>query len=169
MDLFQALHTRRSIRSFTGEEIPEDHINKIIGEAMMAPSAGNARPWHFIVIRDKDNLKKIKDINPYAKMADDADAGILICGDPSLEKHPGFFVQDCSAATENLLLAAHGLGLGGVWTGIYPIEERIKGFRKLFDIPESVVPVSLSLFGYPKVIPKSGSRYEADKIHNEKW
>jgi nitroreductase len=169
LDIFDALKTRRSIRAYTDREIKDDDIKTIINAAMMAPSAGNARPWHFIVIKDTNTLSKIKNINPYAKMADNAKAAILICGDISLEKHPGFWVQDCSAATQNLLLAAHGLGMGSVWTGVYPIEERVKGFKELFNLPENIIPLSLSLLGYPEKIPESGSRFEEKKIHYEKW
>lgn len=169
MEIFEALKTRRSIRAYQDRDINDQDIRKIIDAAMMAPSAGNARPWQFIVIKDREKLQKLKNINPYAKMGDDAKAAIMICGDLSLEKYQGFWVQDCSAATQNLLLAAHALGIGSVWTGVHPIEERVKGFKELFNLPENIVPLSLNILGYPKKVPKSESRFEENKIHYEKW
>lgn len=169
MDIFDAINTRRSIRTYKDTNIEDEDIKKIIDAAMMAPSAGNSRPWQFIVIKNKKTLEKVKDINPYAKMADQAKAAIMICGDTSLEKYKGFWVQDCSAATQNLLLAAHGLGIGSVWTGVYPIEERVKAFKQLLNLPENVIPISLNLLGYPVKVPKSPSRFEQEKIHFEKW
>lgn len=169
MDLLEAIKTRRSIRAYTEDEISDEDINIILDSAMMAPSAGNERPWHFIVIKDRDILKKIKDINPYAKMADSAKAAIAVCADLSLQKYEGFWVQDCSAATQNLLLSAHSLGIGSLWTGVYPIEERVEGFKKLLNLPDNVVTLSLCLLGYPKKAPQSVSRFEKDKVHYEKW
>lgn len=169
MDLLEAIKTRRSIRSYTDKDISYIDIKTILDAAMMAPSAGNQRPWHFVVIRDKNILMKIKNINPYAKMADNAKAAIAVCGDLSLEKFEGFWVQDCSAATQNILLAAHSLGIGSLWTGVYPIQERVEGVKALLNLPENVIPLSLCLLGYPKKTPESLSRFEKEKIHYEKW
>ena len=169
MNFFELIKTRRSIRAYTDKDISDQDIEKIIDAAMSAPSAGNARPWHFIIIKEKELLEKIKDVNPYAKMADNAKMAIMICGDLSLEKHKGFWVQDCSAATQNLLLASHALGIGSVWTGIHPIEDRVVNFSKIFNLPKNVIPLSLILLGYPKKIPESESRFEANKIHHNKW
>lgn len=169
MDIFEAIKTRRSVRAYTDKDISDEDINKLIDAAMIAPSAGNARPWQFIIIRDKETLLKIKDVNPYAKMADNAKAAIMICGDLSLEKYQGFWVQDCSAATQNLLLASTALGIGSVWTGVYPIEERVEKFTKMLNLPENIIPLSLTILGYPKKEPKAESRFEENKIHLEKW
>ena len=132
MELFAAMHTRRSIRKFTSQPVSDDDIRKILEAAMMAPSAGNAQPWQFIVVRDRAKLNQIKDINPYAAMAGKAPLGILVCGDLSLEKYQGFWVQDCSAAVQNMILAVHGSGLGSVWTGIYPMQDRGKRISSSF-------------------------------------
>ena len=112
MDIFEAIHGRRSIRKYTDEPVSDVDVKKILQAAMVAPSAGNQQRWQFVVVRDRETLERIKDVNPYVPMADHAPLGILVCGDVSLEKHPGFWVQDCSAAVQNLLLAVHGLGLG---------------------------------------------------------
>ncbi len=169
MELFHAIHTRRSIRKYTPQPVSDGDIRKILEAAMMAPSAGNAQPWQFIVVRDREKLDTLKNINPFAKMADEAPLGILLCGDLSLEKYEGFWVQDCSAAEQNLLLAAHGLGLGAVWTGIYPKEERVKGFRQLFALPEKVIPLAFTVIGYPDQEIPSESRYKAERVHYDQW
>ena len=169
MDLFDAIYTRRSIREYEDEPVSDDLIREIIGAAMMAPSAGNARPWQFVVITDPEIKSKIPRIHPHAAMAADAPVSILVCGDLSLEKYPGNWIADCSAATQNLLLAAHGKGLGAVWTGIYPEEDRIQNFRKLLGLPDHVVPLALIPMGYPAYPSRRQDRFEEEKIHYDKW
>ena len=102
-------------------------------------------------------------------MAKEASGAIVICGDPSLEKYPGFWVQDCSAATQNILLAAHALGLGAVWSGIYPLEDRVSGFRALLGIPDKITPLSIVIIGYPLEIPKPATRFKQERIRYNKW
>ena len=114
MDIFTALHTRRSIRQYTDAKIAKEDVRVLLDAAMIAPSAGNARPWQFVVVDDPALLAKVPDIHPYVGMAAGAPLGILVCGEPAAEKYPGYWVQDCSAAVQNLLLAAVGLGLGAV-------------------------------------------------------
>lgn len=169
MDVLEAIHTRRSIRKFTADPVLEATVERMLEAAMMAPSAGDAQPWQFVVIRDRKLLAQVKAINPYAAMADRAPLGILVCGDLSLEKFEGFWVQDCSAAVQNLLLAAHGLGLGAVWTGIYPMMDRVRGFRELIDLPGHVVPLALVVIGHPAKRPKAKSRFRPERIHQDKW
>jgi len=169
METLDAIRTRRSVRKFTGKKIPKDVINKLLEAAMNAPSAGNQQPWHFVVIEDKNILEEVPNVSLYAPMAKEAAAAIVICGDPTLEKYPGFWVQDCSAATQNILLAAHALGLGAVWSGIYPLEDRVSGFRKLLGIPEKIVPLSIVIMGYPEEIPKPAIRFKQDRIKYNKW
>ena len=135
MDIFDAIATRRSVRKYTDRPVTDEDIRTVLEAAMMAPSAGNAQPWHFVVVRDAALRARVAELNVYAAMARTAPAGILVCGDLHLEKYPGFWVQDCSAAIQNLLLAAHGLGLGAVWTGIHPVAEREEGFRRTFGLP----------------------------------
>ncbi|MFP4310109.1 MAG: nitroreductase family protein [Desulfococcaceae bacterium] len=169
MDVFEAIHGRRSIRKYTDKPVSDADVKKILQAAMIAPSAGNQQPWQFVVVRDRDTLEKIKDVNPYAPMADHAPLGILVCGDVSLEKHPGFWVQDCSAAVQNLLLAVRGLGLGGVWTGIYPLEERVNGFRELFGLPENVIPLAFVVIGHPAQESSVKDRYKEERVRWERW
>jgi nitroreductase len=169
MELLEAIKTRRSIRQFQDKPVPENHIRTIIEAAMMAPSAGNQQPWHFIVISDRTKLDAIPSYHPYSKMVLQASVAILICGDPAGKPWPDFWVQDCSAATQNLLLAARDLGLGTVWAGIYPAEDRMVGFRGSFAIPEHVYPFALVPVGWPLGNFQYAVRVRPDLIHNEAW
>ena len=169
MDVFEAIHGRRSIRKYTEEPVSDADVKKILQAAMIAPSAGNQQPWQFVVVRDRETLEKIKDVNPYAPMADHAPLGILVCGDVSLEKHAGFWVQDCSAAVQNLLLAVHGLGLGGVWTGVYPLEDRVNGFRELFGLPDNAIPLAFVVIGHPAQKSSVKDRYQEERVRWERW
>ncbi len=169
MEALEAILTRRSVRKYTNKTVSEEVVKEILEAAMNAPSAGNEQPWQFIVITDRQILNEIPRIHPYAQMASQAQLAILVCGDLNLETHNGYWSQDCSAATENLLIAAHAKGLGAVWTGVYPREERVDAFRKLLNLPNHVVPFALIPIGYPaeKVIIEN--RYKPSRIHKNKW
>ncbi|AKB13934.1 Nitroreductase [Methanosarcina thermophila] len=169
MDVFEAIHTRRSIRKYKDRPVPQELVTKILRAAMSAPSAVNAQPWVFIVIDDRKLLDEIPTFSPYAGMCREAPLAILVCGDITLEKAPGYWVQDCSAATQNLLLAAHAAGLGAVWTGIYPMKDRIEGFRKAFELPEHVIPLALVPIGYPNQRPEHEDRYREEKVYHNKY
>ncbi|WP_419174525.1 nitroreductase family protein [Desulfosediminicola sp.] len=169
MDVFDAINTRRSIRSYTDQPVSDEMVQDIIKAGMLAPSAGNQRPWHFIVIRDQELLANVPDFHPYAKMVTKAPVSILVCGDPEGKKWPDFWPQDCSAALQNMLLAARGLGLGTVWAGIYPLEERIVATRNLFGIPENVIPFAIMPIGWPKDEFTAKDRFEPELIHHDRW
>ncbi len=170
MKAMEALFSRRSIRKFTAEPVSEQALQEILEAAMSAPSAGNQKPWHFVVINDRKLLDQVPDIHPHSLMCREAKVAILVCGDPTLEKHQGYWVQDCAAAAENLLLAIHALGLGGVWVGIYPREERVTGLRKLLSIPGHMLPFALIPIGHPaEQKPARPDRYDQSRIHNNTW
>lgn len=169
MELFEALHTRRSIRKYTEEKIPEEAIKKLLAAAMMAPSAADARPWQFIIVTDQDKKDQIKDVHPYVGMIQNAPLGILICGDISKEKFQGFWPQDCAAAMQNLLLAAHASGLGAVWTGIYPIEDRALKFKRIFNLPDHIIPFGLAVMGWPDQKIKSEERFTEELVRYNVW
>lgn len=169
MEFQEVVATRRSIRKFKDEKVPAAAIEAILRAAMMAPSAGNQRPWEFLVISSKAMLSRIPEFHPYAKMVESAPAAILVCGTLLGIKYPAFWPQDCSAAVQNMLLAARDLGLGSVWAGIYPEEGRIAGCRKLFGIPETVVPFALVVLGWPDQEFKAVDRFEPARVHHEKW
>ncbi len=163
------LYRRRSIRKYTDSPVSEDDIKKIIKAGMNAPSAGNEQPWHFIMINDRKKMDAIAGFHPFAQMIRQAPAAILVCGEPALEKHKGLWVQDCSAATQNMLLEIADLGLGGVWVGIYPREKRMTGIRELFNIPEDIIPFSLIPLGYPAEEKEPNDKFMEDRIRVNKW
>ncbi len=170
MKAMEAVFSRRSIRKYTKETISEQSLQEILEAAMSAPSAGNQQPWHFVVIDDRNLLDQIPALHPHSLMCREAPIAILVCGDLSLEKHAGYWVQDCAAATENLLLSIHALGLGGVWLGIFPRDERVKGLRKLLNIPEQVIPFALIPIGHPaEQKPPRPDRYNQSRIHKNTW
>jgi len=169
METLKAIHTRRSIRKFKPTRVSEELIDKILGAAMQAPSAGNQQPWHFIVINDRELLKEIPKFSPFASMAKDAPVAILVCGDLALEKYKGFWVQDCSAAVQNMLLAAHDLNLGAVWTAAYPMEDRTEGFRLLCGLPKDIIPLALVVLGYPEHTITADNRFRRERVHLNKW
>jgi nitroreductase len=169
MDTMDAIKTRRSIRSYQKKELTEQDIKEVLVAAMQAPSAGNEQPWQFVVINSRELLEKIPTIHIYASMVKDAAIAILVCGDVNAEKYKGFWTQDCSAATENLLLAAHARGIGAVWCGLYPNEERMKDFAKMFFLPTNIIPFALVPMGYPAEEKKPENRYKADRVHHNKW
>ncbi|MFV0422894.1 nitroreductase family protein [Oleidesulfovibrio sp.] len=169
MELMKAIEERRSVRKFTDEAVTEEQITVLLRAAMAAPSAGNAQPWQFVVVDDRNVLEKVPALHPYAGMAAKAPLAILVCGDLSAEKYPGFWVQDCSAAIQNMLLAAVDQGLGAVWTGIYPDETRVKNFVGLVGLPESVKPLALVVVGVPDQKTGAKDRFDAAKVHRNHW
>jgi nitroreductase len=170
MELYKGIITRRSQRNYTGAFISDVDIEKIIKAGMFAPSARNTRPWHFIVIDDRSIMDQIMNVHPYSLMLKSASHAILVCGDEKLQNGPGYYKLDCSAATQNILLASHALGYGAVWLGIEPKTDRINAMRIIFNLPEHIHPVSLVSIGIPLVknrrIP---DRYEPEKIRRNRW
>lgn len=161
---------RRSIRRFTNDKVSDELVEKLLRAAMAAPSAGNQQPWDFIVVRDKTTFEKIMQIHPYSSPLKEANVAIVVCGNTSREtRHLGYWVQDCSAATQNILLEAQYLGLGAVWLGVYPVEERVLGLKNLFKLPQSIVPLSIVAVGYPAEQKGPADRFDEAKVHHEKW
>jgi nitroreductase len=165
----QAILTRRSIRQYTPESVPDDVITEILQAAMSAPSAGNQQPWQFVVIADRRVRQEIPTFHPYAQMVREAPVAIVVCGDTRLQTHEGYWVQDCAAATQNILLAAHAKGLGAVWVGIYPKEERVKRLRELLDLPTHVIPLALVPLGVPAERVPLANRFDPSRIHRDRW
>ena len=169
MEIMEGILTRRSIRKFTDKPVLEEDINDLLKAGMQAPSAGNKQPWHFIVITERKILDAIPEFHEYSKMLKQSPVAILVCGDFEAEKYCGYWVQDCSAATQNILLAAHAKGLGAVWLGIYPRQNRIDGIKQLFDLPSNVYPLSVIALGYPDEKKEPVDRFNKEKIHYNKW
>ena len=151
--VLKIIHERKSVRSFTEQP---------------APTGKNMQPWKFIVIDDKEAMTQLSEQLPYAKMLKEAQAAVIVCGDMSVVDDNGKpstnWVMDCSAATENLLLAAEAMGLGAVWTGVYPYEERLEAVKKAFNLPENIIPI-----GYPKGEQHPKDKYKPDNIHYNGW
>ena len=169
MDAIDAILTRRSIRKYKKKTISDEILQKLLQAGFSAPSAGNQQPWHFVVLDDRKILNVIHTFHPSAKILTDADKAILVCGDLDLEKFKGYWMIDCAAATENILLAAHSLGLGACWLGIYPRDGRVAGMRKLLKLPIHIIPFALVSLGYPAEIKSREDRYNNSRIHQNKW
>ena len=163
------IRARRSIRKYTDDPVGDEELRDLLEAAMAAPSAGNQQPWHFVVVRDRMLLNAVPGFHPHARMAEQAPVAILVCGDPTLEKHQGFWVQDCAAATENLLLAAAALGFGAVWCGVHPRQERVEGFRRLLAIPDHVIPFAFVPVGHPAEEKPPVQRYNPERVRSERW
>jgi len=169
MDALKNILSRRSIRKYVDKPIAEEIVYDLLNTAMHAPTANNLQPWHFIQVNDRDLIDELAVVHPYAKMLKQANLAILVCGDRRIQELDGYLIQDCSAATQNILLAAHAHGLGAVWLGMYPREERIKDISKLLDIPDHILPVALISIGYPDEKKAAPGRYKADRIHFNKF
>ena len=165
----EAIYKRRSIRKFARDAVPREDIVSFIKAGMNAPSAGNQQPWHFVVIDDRTLLDQIPLFHPYAQMLREAPAAILVCGDTSLEKHAGFWVQDCSAAVQNILLEIADRGYGGVWLGVYPRPERVDGLRSLLGIPKEIIPFALVAVGRPAEEKPPKNEFKKERIRYNGW
>ena len=171
-DAISNIMTRTSIRAYTDEALTKEQIDTLLRAGMAAPSALNKQPWEFVVIDDKETLKALKGIYKGARMADQAAVGIAVCGNMqnTIEgEGQGYWVDDASAATENILLAAHAMGLGAVWTGVHVSDDRVTGVRELLSLPEYVTPLCVIMVGHPAESPEPKDKYNAEKIHYNKW
>ncbi|OGU55279.1 MAG: NADH dehydrogenase, partial [Ignavibacteria bacterium RBG_13_36_8] len=149
--------------------ISDDLVTQLLEAAMYAPSARNEQPWHFIVIDDRKILGQIPSIHPYAEMLREAPLAILVCGDKKIEKSVEYIAIDCAAATQNILLASHELGLGSCWLGVYPRESRMKGLSELFTLPQNIIPISLVAVGYPAEKKETPERFIRERVHLNGW
>ncbi len=160
---------RRSIRRFTDQPIDNETIKNILTAAMYAPSAVNLQPWHFVVIDQRPMMEKIMEIHPHARMLRTASHAVVVCGDIHLQHADGYWVVDCGAATQNLLLAAHALELGSCWVGIHPREERKAAFSRLLSLPSHVLPFALVALGYPEEHKPRPERFHPEKVKHNNW
>lgn len=166
----KAIFERRSIRKYTSESISDKDLEELLKAAMAAPSAGNQQSWEFVVIKDRVILKEMVGIHPNGyQMLEDAPLAIMVCGNLDAEIYKGYWVQDCSAATENILLAAQSKGLGTVWLGVYPMENRVKALKKMFGLPEKIIPLSIVSVGHPAEKKKPSNRFDQSRIHVNIW
>jgi nitroreductase len=169
MDALEALMTRRSVRAYTDEPVSGDQIRKILAAGMQAPSANNRQPWHFVVVRRRERLDRLAEVLPFGKMLAQAPLGIVVCADAGLQPMAGYWAQDCAAATQNILLACHALGLGAVWIGVYPRDERVAALRELLSLPAAVTPLCAIAVGWPVEHPAPVDRFNPARTHHEQW
>ena len=164
--------TRRSIRKYTGQSVEKDKIEILLKAAMSAPSAGNQQPWDFIVVTQKGIIKEVRQVSqarPYAAPLESAPLCIIVCGNLQKERYPGNWILDCSAATENMLLVAHAIGLGAVWIGIYPEQDRMEYISRMFNLTENIKPMAVISIGYPAEKEGPADRFIDTNVHWEKW
>jgi nitroreductase len=169
LDALTAIYSRRSIRLYTGKPVPRSIVMELLRAAMSAPSAGNERPWHFIILTEREILDEIPHFHPYSAMLKQASVAILVCAETTLERHKGYWVLDCSAATENILLAAHARGIGAVWCGVYPSEDRVANLKKLLRLPDNIIPFSLVPLGFPAEQKEAAERFDGSRVHDNEW
>ncbi|MCD7927572.1 MAG: nitroreductase family protein [Oscillospiraceae bacterium] len=173
MDMIEQILMRRSVRTFQDRPLDEQTIHTLLEAGMSGPSAVNARDWSFLVVTNRDTLNRMADANGRpAEPLRAAALGILVCGDckRTFSKAPDFWIVDCAIAAQNITLAAQALGLGSVWLGTWPHQDRVANQRALFSLPEDIAPHSILAIGYPAETPKGvKTLWEEDRVHYEAW
>jgi nitroreductase len=160
------IFSRRSIRRYTDRPVSEEDVTSLLEAGMAAPSASNRKPWYFVTVTDKETLQTLADSHPYGKMLASAALSIAVCGDPAISD---WWVQDCTAATENILIAVAGLGLGAVWLGCHGKSERERAVRKTLGIPENIGVLSLLSIGHPAEHKEARTQYDPARVHANQW
>jgi nitroreductase len=171
-ETLKTIFNRKSVRRYRADPIPKEKLELIVKAGMAAPTAVDKRPWEFVVITDKALLKKLGDALPYAKMAEKAGAAILVAGDLDRQfggREADYWIVDCAAAAENILLAVESLGLGAVWTAVYPEKERIEAVRRLLNVPSSIVPLAFIPIGAPGGDQKPKDKWNPQQLHWNEW
>lgn len=158
---------RKSIRKYSNKPVEQDKIDLIVKSAMSAPSAKNLQPWEILVVTDKNLLKQIAKSIPNASFSKKSQLAIIVCGDQKISER--FWVQDCCAVTENILLAAESLNLGAVWCAVYPFGDKIEKIQRLFKLPDNIIPLNVIPIGYPKTKVKPKQKYNPKKVHTNSW
>jgi nitroreductase len=170
MDAMEAILTRRSIRDYTRQAVPKMIVEDLLRAGMSAPSSKGLRPWHFLVIDDRRTLNRIPLYFPYTYMIRKAPAAIIVCGDEAQSAYGIYWTFDCSAAAENIVLAARAAGLGAVWCGAYLAEvPQEVSFRAWLGIPEKIVPFAIIPIGYPAEDKPRSDYFDGSRIHTNRW
>jgi nitroreductase len=165
------LFARRSIRQFTADPVTDDQVMMLLKAAMASANAGNRQPWHYIVLKDEVMRNRLAEAHQYARMARQSPVVIVPCGEPG-QSYPGlndYWIQDLAASTENMLLAATGLGLGAVWCGVHPNAERVAVVRSILDVPAYIIPFALVCIGHPGEVKEPRTQYNQERVHIDKW
>lgn len=165
----ESIFNRTSVRKYKKQTLKKSEIDLILKAAFSAPSAANRQPWQFIVIENKDTLKDLSTMTPYASFLKDAAMGIVVCADKNLNDNLDYCQQDLAAATENMLIEAKSLGIGSCWLGVYPNEDRYLAINQYFKLPKGIVPMWMISFGYPDQEEVVKDKLDGEKIHYEKY
>ena len=164
------IYTRRSIRKYKDIPLEESQILQVIRAGTYAPSAGNEKPWHFIVITKRETLEAITSFHPYTQMLKSAPVAIIACADLTNIKYEGvFWIQDMSAAVQNMLLEATSMNLGSCWCGVYPNPVLVENLSVLLDLPSNIVPAAIVALGVADEAREIDERFNESLVHNEKW
>ncbi len=169
MNALDVLMKRRTIRTYRPDPVPGPQVDTLLRVLLHSPSAADARPWQFVVIDRKPLLEELGRRMEHCEMLLQAPLGLLVCAEPAREKIPGFWPQDCAAATQNLLVAVTALGLGGCWVGLHPVPDREAAVREVLGIPDGIVPFALAAVGRPAEDPGRDERYDAARVHRNGW
>ncbi|MBP3774592.1 MAG: nitroreductase family protein [Bacteroidaceae bacterium] len=166
-DALQTILSRTSIRSYEQRPVETEKVDNLLRAAMAAPTAVNAQPWHFVVVTQQETLQALSECNPYAGFMAQAPLVIVVCGDTTKmlpETGREFWIQDASAASENILLAAQAQGLGAVWTALYPMEDRCEAARQALELPHHLIPLNAIVIGYPAEQPQPKDKFKQENI-----
>ena len=167
--VLENIHNRKSVRSYTSEPVAEKDLETLVKAGMAAPTAANTQPWEFVVITNRQQLNMLAEKLPYAKMLKQAPAAIAVCGNSDRfmpgEVESQYWSQDCSAATENILLAVEAMDLGAVWTGVFPIVERSNDVKEILELPEKFVVLNVIAIGHPDGDTPAKNKWQAERMH----
>lgn len=165
--LINTILSRKSVRKYSDKKVEQEKIDTILKAAMSAPSGMNKQPWEILVITDKSKLEKIAEIAPNASYSAHSQLAMIVCGNKDISDK--FWIQDCSAMSENILLAVEALELGAVWCAVFPFEDKIEAIKNLFGLPENIIPLNIIPIGYPLNDENPKEKYDAKKIHTNNW
>ncbi|MFH0881747.1 MAG: nitroreductase family protein [bacterium] len=168
MNTLEAIFSRRSIREFTDSPIASEQVETLLRAAMAAPSANNEQAWRFVVIRDRAVMNAIMEVHPYSQMLATAPLAVAVLGDRTRVTHPDYWIVDCSAATQNLLLAAHEMGLGAVWLGVFPRKKRMRDISRILHLPDHLLPLNVIALGVPAEIKPRVDRYRPEVVYTDR-
>lgn len=165
--IIENIMTRTSVRAYTDEPVGKDTIESLVRAGLAAPTAVNAQPWHIVAVSNRALLDSLGATNPNKRMFEQAPLAIIVCGDMSKTLEGigrEFWIQDCSAATENILLAAHAYGLGAVWTAAYPVQERFESIQKVLNLKNNLIPLCAIIIGHPAENPEPKDKWKEENV-----
>lgn len=169
-DTLKTIHSRKSVRSYSEKPVSNDELLTLVKAGMAAPTGKNVQPWEFVILTDREKLDSLAEVLPYAKMLKGASSAIVVCGNDDTENGGSFYwYLDCSAAAQNILLAAESMGLGAVWTAAYPYEDRMSPVSETLELPLNIKPLCVIPIGYPRTESKPKDKFKAEKIHYNKF